>query len=272
MIRIGTFARLAQVSVVALRHYDDLGLLEPSSLDPETGYRYYSVAQLPRLNRILALKGLGFSLEQIRFLLDDGLSQEQLRGMLTLKRAEVERRLEEELERLARIEARFKQIEKEDAVSQHEVVKKTVLPMRVASLRVTIPTNDEVPRYLNPAFEEVHTFLAAHGVKSDGAHLALWHTSAETLADEDAEAAVPIADGLSGSERVKVYELPQVEVASAVHHGDFSAFTQLHTALLGWIEANGYRVSGPFREIYIEHDPADLSRSTTEVQYPIERG
>ena len=139
----------------------------------------------------------------------------------------------------------------------HEVVKKTVPPLWVASRRITIPTNDQVPEYLNPTFEEVFKFIGEQGAKPGSPHLALWHTSAETLADEDAEAAVPIDRPLTGSETVKVYELPQVEVASAVHHGDFSEFTQLHTALLGWIEANGYRVSGPFRELYLEHDPDD---------------
>lgn len=271
MIRIGTFARLGQVSVVTLRHYDDLGLLKPLTLDPETGYRSYSLAQLPRLNRILALKDLGFSLEQIRGLLDDGVSTEQLKGMLTLKRAEVQRRLDDEAGRLARLEARFRQIEQENAMPHHEVVKKTVPPLWVASRRITIPTNDQVPEYLNPTFEEVFKFIGEQGAKPGSPHLALWHTSAETLADEDAEAAVPIDRPLTGSETVKVYELPQVEVASAVHHGDFSEFTQLHTALLGWIEANGYRVSGPFRELYLEHDPDDPSRSTTEVQYPVEK-
>ena len=69
MIKIGDFARLGQVSVVTLRHYDEIGMLKHVTVDSSTGYRYYSVAQLPRLNRILALKDLGFSLEQIEVVL-----------------------------------------------------------------------------------------------------------------------------------------------------------------------------------------------------------
>ena len=271
MIRIGDFARLSQVSIVTLRHYNDLGLLEPIAVDPLTGYRYYSVGQLPRLNRILSLKDLGFSLEQIRDVLDDGVSLEQLQGMLRMKRAEVERRLTDEQERLARIEVRLKQIEQENTMPDYEVVLKTVAPVLVASRRVTIPTNDQVPDYLNPAFEEVFNYVAEQGVKPSSSHLALWHTSADTHTDEDAEALVPVARTLPGTERVKVYELPQVQVASVVHHGDFSNFTQTHVALNKWIEANGYRVTGSFREIYLAHDPDDWSSSTTEVQYPVEK-
>lgn len=86
MLKIGEFSRLAFVPVKTLRYYDDIGLLKPVHVDQWTGYRYYSVEQLPRLNRILALKGLGLSLEQIGQLLDDDLPAEQIRGMLRLKR------------------------------------------------------------------------------------------------------------------------------------------------------------------------------------------
>ena len=89
MIKIGDFARLAEVSIVTLRHYDEIGLLKPVSVDKFTGYRYYSIEQLPRLNRILALKDLGFSLEQISTMLN-GISLEEMRGMLKLRHAEQE--------------------------------------------------------------------------------------------------------------------------------------------------------------------------------------
>jgi effector-binding domain-containing protein len=89
--------------------------------------------------------------------------------------------------------------------------------------------------------------------------------------DEDVEALVQIDRMLPGTERVKVYELPPTQVASVVHHGDFAEFTQGHAALLEWIEANGYRIAGPFREIYIQHDHADLKDSTTEIQFPVEK-
>ena len=138
MIRIGEFARLSQVSVVTLRHYDELGLLNPMAVDPWTGYRTYSVAQLPRLNRILALKDLGFSLEQIEAVLT-GLTVEQLRGMLKLKQAEAEQRLAHEQERLVRIAARLKLIEQENDMSNDEVVLKTAPALRIASRTVTIP-------------------------------------------------------------------------------------------------------------------------------------
>jgi DNA-binding transcriptional MerR regulator len=271
MIKIGDFARLSQLSVATLRHYDEIGLLKPVTVDRLTGYRYYSTAQLPRLNRILALKDLGFSLDQIEYALAESVSADQLRGMLKLKRAEIAQRLADEQERLARIEARLRHIEQEDDMPNYDIVLKTVAPMRVAARRITIPTNDQVPDYLGPAFMEVAEYVQGQGAKASGAYLALWHTPTEVYSNEDAEAIVPIDRQLPTSERVQVYELPQAQMASVVHHGNFADFTQGHAALLTWIEANGYRVVGPFREIYIHHNREDLSDSTTEIQFPVEK-
>jgi DNA-binding transcriptional MerR regulator len=271
MLRIGDFARLAQVSVKTLRYYDDLGLITAAHADPSTGYRYYSVDQLPRLNRLLALKDLGFSLDQVAAVLNDGVTHEQLRGMLMLKRAEAAHRLQDEQGRLSRIEARLREIEQEDHMPDYDIAIKNVPPMRVAARRVRIPRNDMVPRVLGAAFDETYAHLRAHGAKAIDPCLALWHTSADTYEDEDAEAVVPVAGTLGESADVKVYELAGGTFASAVHHGDFAEFTQLHPALIRWIDANGYRIAGPSREVYHRLDHARPQDSVTEVQYPIER-
>src|ERR1700720_1207341 len=113
MFKIGEFSKLVQVTVPTLRYYDQVGLLKPVHVDRFTSYRYYSASQLPRLNRILALKDLGFSLEQIAQTLDEGVSPEQLRGMLRLKRAELRQHIADEQARLARVEARLNDIDKE---------------------------------------------------------------------------------------------------------------------------------------------------------------
>src|SRR6478735_27254 len=113
MFRIGEFAQIAQVSGRQLRFYEELGLLQPAHVDAQTGYRYYTIRQLPRLNSILALKELGLALEQIGPLLEKDISPPELRSMLTLKRAQLERSLEEEAARLRHIESRIAQIDRE---------------------------------------------------------------------------------------------------------------------------------------------------------------
>jgi DNA-binding transcriptional MerR regulator len=271
MLKIGDFARLSQVPVKTLRYYDDLGLITPAHVDTFNGYRYYAVEQLPRLNRLLALKDLGFSLEQIARVLNEGVTHEQLRGMLMLKRAEAEHRSKEEQDRMARIEARLRDIEMEDNLPEYDVALKTIQPMLVAAYRVHIPTNDMVPALLGTAYTRTAEHVRAHGGKDLAPCMALWHTTADTYTDEDAEAVVPIDRALPESDHVKVYELAGGTFACAVHHGDFAEFTQLHPALLRWIDANGYRVTGPSREVYVQSEAGHPGNSVTEVQYPVEK-
>jgi DNA-binding transcriptional MerR regulator len=147
-LRIGEFSQLAQVTVPTLRYYDQVGLLQPVEVDRFTGYRYYSVSQLPRLNRILALKGLGFSLEQISTVLDEELSVEQLRGMLRLRHAQISEQIAEMQSQLVEVEVRLKQIEREE-VSTYDIILKRVEPQLVAAVRAVIPNYNEADHSQN---------------------------------------------------------------------------------------------------------------------------
>src|SRR5271168_2065380 len=111
MFKIGDFSKIARVSGRLLRYYDSIGLLSPGRIDPVTGYRYYAADQLGRLNRILALKELGLSLDQVARFLADDISSDEIRGMFLLKKAELERSLSEEAQRLRNVESRLLQID-----------------------------------------------------------------------------------------------------------------------------------------------------------------
>ena len=113
MYTIGEFAQLGGVTVRMLRHYDSLGLFEPARVDPNTGHRRYEASQLPRLNRLVALKELGFTLEQVGRLLDQGIEAAELRGMLRLRAAELEMRLLHDRQTLDRVRGRIRLIESE---------------------------------------------------------------------------------------------------------------------------------------------------------------
>ena len=154
---------------------------------------------------------------------------------------------------------------------QYDVVLKKTPAMLVAARRVTIPTNDQVPQYLGPAYTEVYDYVRNQGARDTGPCFALWHSPADVYENEDAEAVVPIDRPLKATDRVQVYELPSTQVAAVVHQGNFEEFTQGHAALLEWIDANGYQIVGPYREIYIRHEKEDLSDSTTEIQFPVEK-
>ena len=134
MFTIGDFARHGRVSVRMLRHYDATGLLRPAHVDPATGYRYYAAAQLARLNRVIALKELGFTLQQVREILDEKVTTEELRGMLRLRRAELESAMAAAAARLVQVEARLRSIESEGHMPSDDVVIKSIPAVRVAEL------------------------------------------------------------------------------------------------------------------------------------------
>jgi len=123
MFSIGEFSQIARVTPRQLRHYEELGLFKPERIDPETGYRFYSALQLPRLNRILALKDLGLTLTQILHLLDEHISAEEIRGMLTMRKAQIEQTLRDELDRVRGIEARLSQLEEQGGLFDDVVLK-----------------------------------------------------------------------------------------------------------------------------------------------------
>jgi DNA-binding transcriptional MerR regulator len=120
MIKIGYFSRLSQVPVKTLRYYDQIGLLKPAQVDDFTGYRFYTISQLSRLNRILALKDLGLSLEQIGRILTGELSAAELRGMLRLRQSQLQEEVKVVEEMLDRVEARLQIIEMENMMPNYE--------------------------------------------------------------------------------------------------------------------------------------------------------
>ena len=153
MLKIGDFARLGQVSIRMLRNYDELGLLTPAHIDQWTNYRSYTAGQLARLNRIVALKGLGFSLQEVGRMLDENLTVEQLQGMLRLRRAELAEELRSTSERLAAVERRLHLIEGEASMSEREFVVKSLPAIRLAERSTTVANQEEVSAHVGPLFD-----------------------------------------------------------------------------------------------------------------------
>jgi DNA-binding transcriptional MerR regulator len=281
MIRIGDFSRLARVSVVTLRHYDDLGLLTPARVDPATGYRYYTPDQLPRLNRILALKELGFPLEQVARLLQAELPAAQIRGMLVLQRAQLEQQVREQRARLAAVEARLQHIEREGGPPTYDIVVRHVEPVLVASIRRRVPGAKAIERL----FEEVEAYAAKHHARAPHSPLALFHDAEYREQDLDVEVAVPLSARAPACATVGVRELPAVpSMACVVHAGSYATIGQALDDLLGWVGTQGYQVAGPHREVYLRFGAGDLKLAlpdayltdeadayVTELQVPIER-
>jgi DNA-binding transcriptional MerR regulator len=266
MFTIGDFARLGRVSVRMLRHYDALGLLTPAEVDPDSAYRRYSIDQLARLNRLIALKDLGFKLEQVRVILDESVDAEELAGMLRLRRAELEEQITADTSRLARVEARLRAIQEEGQMITQDVALKSVPAIRVAELRGTAGSwaPEEIGPEIKSLFAQLGERLGAAGLEPRGEPIAHYEPR-----DDDSitvAAAIPVEAEVGERDGFAVAELPPVErMATLLHHGSMDRCVPSYEALSLWVEENGLRTLGLSREVTLQC-PADEDGWVTELQ------
>ncbi len=142
MLKIGEFSRLSRVSIRALRRYDEAGLLVPASIDPFTGYRYYSERQLPSANRIRALRDMGFPLAAVREVLGCYDDPGALERCLILQQASAREAMEEAERRLRLLDTALERLRKDESKMRYDVTVKTLPERQVASVRKIIPNYD----------------------------------------------------------------------------------------------------------------------------------
>ncbi|MER7846645.1 MerR family transcriptional regulator [Kitasatospora sp. NPDC096077] len=274
MLNIGDFAGHGRVSVRMLHHYDAIGLLRPARVDPATGYRCYEAGQLARLNRVIALKELGFTLQQVRTVLDERPEAVELRGMLRLRRAQLAEAIAADERRLARVEARLRTIESEGNMSQHDVVVKPVPSVRVAQLSGVAASYapEDITPVVGPLFDELCRRLAEAGIEEAGPSVARYEDSPERDGSVVVVAAVQVAPSVRGGrDDFEVVDLAPIEEAvTIVHRGSMEDALGSFQALARFIEENGYRTAGYARERYLEC-PDDVSGWVVEFQEPVTR-
>jgi DNA-binding transcriptional MerR regulator len=270
MFTIGDFARHGRVSVRMLRHYDATGLIRPARVDPASGYRFYAAGQLARLNRIIALKDLGFTLEQVRAMLDEQISTEQLRGMLRLRQAELQSSIAADTSRLTQVEARLRIIEMEGTMPADDIQVKRIPAVRVAELTATAASLEpaSITPVIQPLYRELGERLGQAGLVPAGPGIAYY----QDAPDGDGvvvHATVPVNAAPCSGHGFQITDLPEVgEAATIVHRGSMDNVMATVQTLARWIEGNGYRSTGYPRELYIEC-PDDQDNWVTELQEPI---
>lgn len=274
MFTVGEFSKIAQVSARLLRYYDQIGLFTPEKVDRWTGYRYYSAYQLPLLNRILALKELGLSLDQIRRLIENEVSSDEIRGMFTMQKMQLEQQLQEGLARLRMIEARLRHIDSDGDMQDFDVVVKSLPAQRYLSIRQVyqspfdaLPTIAELllpERLSKKTFGHMTVVLFGDSFATENVEMEIGFLY---LGKKDTSLM------LSNGCQMQVRELPAVETAvTAIRLGVYENSYLSYGALGAWVEDNGYRFSGPPREVFLVPPmPGRGEKAVVEVQFPVER-
>jgi DNA-binding transcriptional MerR regulator len=285
MFSIGEFARMGTVSIRTLRHYDEIGLLRPAQVDPATGYRSYSADQLGQLNRIIALKDLGFSLTQTAKLLS-GITVEELRGMLALRRAQLERELDEYTSRLLEVEARLRYIEGEHAMPADDITVKKIPELGVVAIGASAPgyRPDQVIPPINRSRGQFDELGLPGLIKVSGPFMILYedNRTEDNSAEDNTDGsditvyvALPVSEppvDLPAPAQYKV--LPPIEMISAVRNGRASSiFPAVFHDMASYASAHGYEMHGPSRNIWIHEidDPSEVEEQVFEIQLPFTR-
>lgn len=236
MLQIGDFARIGGVTTKTLRLYDQRGIFSPAWVDPMTGYRYYSPAQLPELRRILALTGLGVPLAEVAALVVDGAD---LRAVLERRRAALQAERDRVSQRLAELDIRV-------AMADHgpDVVVRRVPEERVALIDTEIAPGDSV----GSLFYELEAVVRDAGVRAPrppGVVVERREVRSRV------QVFVPVRRSVNQG-RVVTATLPEVVAATVVHRGPYGGMADTRLALREWIETAGHRPSGPDRVVYLQ--------------------
>lgn len=271
MLKIGDFSKLSRVSIRMLRHYDEIGLLTPVRVDPDSGYRYYGENQLPIVGRITALKDMGFGLTAIGEMLTCYAEKEMLERHLRLKQAELRELSEQTAYRLRLLDTALDRLRKDDETMKYDVTLKTFPERYAATVRMNIPSYEMEGTLWSVLVSET---VPLNLIPDDPCYCSVvFHDKEYNESDVDVEAQKTVKGRYPDTQHVKFKTLPEVTVASATCKGSYEQMNAIMAAVASWVTDNGYEFDGPAFNIYhvSPHETSDPNEFVTEVCYPVRK-
>lgn len=269
MFRVGEFSKLAKVTVKALRHYDEIGLFRPAMVNEVNGYRLYSLDQLQMIARIVQFKELGFSLSEIKELIDSKTSKELIHSRLIKKQREVQNQINQDSQRLSNINKLIENF-KEDTMEN--VVIKSLPEVIVASKRLVIPTYDALYE-VAPAMGEV---MKKHGAvcREPAYCFNIYHDDEYKDKDIDLEICEAVVEKLEDKDGLVYKIIDGVKEAACINHkGPYETLSASYGKIMKWIEDEGFKIIDHARESYIDGpwNKKDPQEWLTEIQIPVSK-
>ena len=268
-LKIGEFSKMMQVTVKTLRHYEQKGLLVPDEVDEWTGYRYYTITQMQRLNTIRGLQRQGFSLEEIKDLFEDE-SQMPSVAQLTKKIEETERQLQILMERRHQL---LKWMDSHKQIRTMEKFSIQSLPeIIVASHREIIPDYSALGQL---CVNKIGPEMQRLGCKCPppGYCFTIEHHQEYRATDLDIEYCEQVEEMGTDNTIIQFKRLPAVPKALCMKHvGPYERFHESFTEAFAYMEEQGYKLAGPLRTSYIDGvwNKANPEEWLSIIQIPIE--
>jgi len=255
-------------------------LLKPIFVDEDSGYRSYSIDQLPRLNRIIFLKDVGFSLDEVGSLINDYIKIEDMETMLKNKKDTLQNNIELMNYNMRMISDRLLMIENEGTSPKYDIRSKKSKTYVVASLTKVVPHIKDISEYCEKMYAELYNSLMRSNISAIGTEISFYHTEEFEETNLTFETAVAIDPNNSYIDKlsemgIEVHTIPAEDVVFLIHQGDFSKLQVGIFELVKWIENNDYIIAGPIRELHLSgavHDENGLQTNMIiEMQIPIKK-
>lgn len=265
LYKIGMFANMNRVTIKTLRYYDEQGLLRPVYVDEENGYRYYEASQMAELHRIIALKNMGFSIDDIRNILQGA----EEKDLLLRKKQEILKEIAALTTKLAEVDG---YLTKEDMGLSAPILIKRIPEVIVCTMKRRIESYDAL-FWLMPEMGEEMERLGCICAEPE---YCFTHYLEPGYKEEDVlvEVCEAVTQKKPDSDKVTFKVLPEIRAAACIfHRGSYDTLHQSYVALLNYIEENGYEIDGTIRESYIDGvwNKETEKEWLTEIQIPVKK-
>lgn len=264
LVSIGDFSRMTYLSVKALRHYHEVGLLQPARVDADTGYRSYDTTQIPAAQVIRRFRDLGMPLDQIKEVVGAPDLESRNRAIVAYLR-----QMEDRLDGIRDTVASLRALLEQSAPPRRDVHYRTVAATQALAICEQV-SMDELDGWWAAAFGELHQHCTPSQPPS-GPDAALYEDAFFEAGQGQVTAFVPVSGTPAASGRVRAAEIPAGELAVMTHSGSFADLDATYAALGTVVAERAVGVAGPIREYYLPVAPGEENVQIIEVCWPIFR-
>ncbi|HKL41075.1 MAG TPA: MerR family transcriptional regulator [Clostridia bacterium] len=269
MYQIGEFSKINRVTVKALRYYEKVGLLKPAFIDESNGYRYYSSEQLPKIHRIVALRQMDFSINEILLLLKRHNTKEIFQDKRDRLLDEIRQR-EEQLNLITYYIENSREVIK----MNYEVVLKALDEVIVYSKQMKVPNYDYYFEAIPKIGEKIVAANPDLKCLEPNYCFTIYLDGEYKKEDFEVEVCEAVTDYGKPVDDIVFKKMDGIEIAACVYHkGSYDTIGQAYAFLFKWIDENCYEVIGNPRESYIDGiwNKETSDEWLTELQVPIQK-
>ncbi len=266
MYKIGLFSKISKTTIKTLRYYDEVGLLKPAMIDEDNGYRYYTTDQLTKLHDIMALRQLGFSVDECIKIIRGRKVDEVLED----RKTEIETNLIELQDRLDRLNHYISEIKEGRKMNYSPVIKQTPECI-IYSKRMIVPNYDSYFQIIPKIGEEVTATNPDLKCAIPEYCFIIYHDGEYKDKDIDVEYCEAVDQFGKDTDSIKFRKIPSLTVVSVMHKGAYSGLREAYAYAFRWIDDNNYTITDNPRESYIDGiwNKDNEEDWLTELQIPV---